>query len=65
MREVRDWLQAASGLRGLPGGGEMVSRYAGFQAELPAICAAQRVEADRLTFLDLSNAIGMWLGDER
>jgi hypothetical protein len=42
----------------------MVRRHGRFRGGLAAICAAQRVEADRLTFLDLSNAIRLWLGEE-
>jgi hypothetical protein len=65
IRAVRDWLQAASKRKALAGGGEIVERYRRFQAELQAICAEEGLEADRLTFIDLSTLIADWLRTNR
>lgn len=62
---MRDWLQAASKRKGLAGGGEIIERYRRFQDELPAICAEAGLEADRLTFIDLSTLITDWLRTNR
>ncbi|HEU5350093.1 MAG TPA: hypothetical protein VFU55_00735 [Terracidiphilus sp.] len=62
MREVRDWLQAASRRKSnLPGGGEIVEHYRKFNLDLPDICLVLRLESDRLTFLDFSNTVSEWL----
>lgn len=65
IREVRDWLQAASKRRGLPGGGEIVDRYRRFKIDLPAICVKAALEIDKLTFIDLSTTIIDWLRANR
>jgi hypothetical protein len=65
IRELRDWLQAASKRRGLPGGGEIVDRYRLFRIDLPAICAKAALEVDKLTFIDLSTTIIDWLRANR
>ena len=65
IREVRDWLRAASKRRMLPGGGEIVEHYRRFQNDLPRICKELALEADRLTFLDLSEATTQWLRSSR
>lgn len=65
IREVRDWVEATSRRTGLPGGGEMVERYKRFQSDLPSICAELKLDAGRLTFLDLSNTIAGWLRASR
>ncbi len=65
IRAVRNWLQAASNRKGLAGGGEIIKRYRRFQDELPAICAEGRLEANRLTFIDLSTLISEWLRTNR
>jgi hypothetical protein len=61
IREVRDWLHATSKRTKLPGGGEIVERYRRFRDNLPEICAVLALEPDRLTFLDLSKTISVWL----
>jgi hypothetical protein len=65
IREVRDWLQTTSKRTGLAGGGEIIEHYRRFQSDLPTICAELALEADRLTFLDLSTAIADWLQENR
>jgi hypothetical protein len=59
--EIRDWLQATTGRKTLPGGGEIVARYRRFSEDLPDICKKSALEQDKLTFLDLSQAIADWL----
>ena len=65
IREVRDWLRTASRRRALPGGGEIIEHYRRFQRDLPRICSELNLEPDRLTFLDLSQAIAQWLRTSR
>jgi len=65
IREVRDWLQATSKRRSLPGGGEIIEQYRRFQEDLPDICAALALEHSKLTFLDLSTTIAEWLRTSR
>jgi hypothetical protein len=62
IREVRDWLRAASKRPGLPGGSQIVERYRRLDAEMPAICVKLGLEPDALTFPDLSETIAGWLG---
>ena len=61
MAAIRDWLRATSKGAALPGAAEIVDQYTRFQRELPDICAALRLEPDRLTFLDRSTTITTWL----
>ncbi|MFN7923197.1 MAG: hypothetical protein U0Q16_24055 [Bryobacteraceae bacterium] len=61
IRVVRNWLQGASQLRGLPGGGKVIARYQRFQGELPTACAKAGLEEERLTLIDLSTLIVDWL----
>lgn len=65
IRAVRDWLQAASKHKSLAGAGEIIQRYRRFQNELLAICAEEGLEADGLTFIDLSSVITDWLRTNR
>jgi hypothetical protein len=65
IREVRDWLRAASRRRTLPGGGQIIEHYQRFQNDLPRICTELTLEPDRLTFLDFSDATVQWLRTSR
>ncbi len=59
---VRSWLKTASGDgQPIPGGAEIGKRYARFRAELPAICAATRVQEEELTFSEYSEVVSAWL----
>lgn len=58
---VRDWLRAESGLRTIPGGAAIYERYLDFRRDLPALCAALRLDVDKLTFVDFSDTIAAWL----
>lgn len=63
--EVRDWLAGVSGRKLLPGGAEVVERHQRFLHDLPAICSILKREPDSLTFVDLSEMIGLWLEVDR
>ena len=65
IRALRDWLQASSRRTGLAGGGEIVERYRRFQIDLPAVCAEEGLEPDKLTFIDLSTLVADWLRTNR
>lgn len=65
IREIRDWLRAASKGTVLQGGAEIVEHYRRFQSDLPNICAELRLEPDGLTFVDLSKTITDWLRTSR
>jgi hypothetical protein len=45
----------------IPGGAEVIRHYHAFRSELPVICSVSALEADRLTFVDLSKMITDWL----
>jgi hypothetical protein len=57
--EVRNWLASKGGI--LPGGATIQTHYARFQTMLPAMCQALALDANELTFTDLSWVINKWL----
>ena len=57
---VRDWLDAKSADI-LPDGTVIASRFGVFASELPGICAAVRLRADRLTFKNYVQLVQRWL----
>jgi hypothetical protein len=59
--EVRNWLVTASGRKLLPGGAKVIERYRKFRDDLPGLCARVHREPDALTFIDLSELIGIWM----
>jgi hypothetical protein len=61
VKEVRDWLRAKSGKRNIPGGAEIWLRYELFRAELPRLCAKERLLIEELTFPDYANFVAVWL----
>ena len=65
IREVRNFLASASKRQRLPGGADVVTRYRRFRADLPGLCAAARLEPDKLTFSDLTKMIVNWLRTSR
>lgn len=60
IRAVRNWLSQFTS-KTLPGGAKMVERYVRFQAELPAILASARIEADELIYNDYTTFVVAWL----
>ncbi len=58
--EVRDWLANSSGTKGLPGGSEIVSRYAQFNKDLPGLCRDLRRKPKELTFKEFSEMVNGW-----
>ncbi len=61
IRAVRNWLATASKREDLPGGTDVINRYARFQTDLPRTCEKAKLDPDDLTFSDLSNTIASWL----
>ena len=60
MQGVRNWLQAASRRRSLPGGQELSRRYRQYEAALPGICAELKLAPHELTFNDMWETITEW-----
>jgi hypothetical protein len=60
---VRDWLGGFTSEQGilLPGEREMRGRYTRFQAELPGICRALRLEPKKLLFSEFRFIVQQWL----
>jgi hypothetical protein len=65
IREVRNWLCAASGKKSMPGGAEIFRRYTEFRGDLPRSCAQAKVEPGEMTFSDFSEMIAKWLQSRR
>ena len=58
---IRDWLNAASGRRTIPGGRAIIARWKQFEADLPVMCEKFSIEIDELTYNDRTNFISEWL----
>jgi hypothetical protein len=58
---VRNWLNAASGRRTIPGGREILRQYQQFETNLPEMCQAVPIEVDELTYNDYTGFIEEWL----
>ncbi|MGB9146864.1 MAG: hypothetical protein WCC14_13640 [Acidobacteriaceae bacterium] len=65
IKEVRNWLASASKSKGLPGGAEVVERYAQFTKDLPKICKNLKRLPTDLTFADFSETVEIWLKSAR
>ncbi|HEX6087349.1 MAG TPA: hypothetical protein VF266_22650 [Thermoanaerobaculia bacterium] len=61
---VRDWLRSESGRDAIPGGSVIFRRYEAFRTSLPETCSVLRLDADDLTFADLSAAISFWISQQ-
>ena len=61
MSLVRNWLNANTPDRTLPGGGMLRKRYAAFNADLPTMAAAVDVEPHELTYADRLSLMAEWL----
>lgn len=58
---IRNWLNAASGRRTIPGGVAINARYQIFQAELPSICEELQLTVEEVTYNDYCNFVSDWL----
>lgn len=58
---VRDWLNAASGRKTIPGGRAIARRYHQFEAAMPSMCTDLDIEVDELTYNDYANMVSTWL----
>lgn len=61
---VRDYLDAASRRRTVPGGREIWDRYKRYRRELPRLCAEIPLEIDEMTFNNKANFAEIWLRNE-
>lgn len=61
IEEVATWLRDQARDPDVPGGRAIALEFDRFQADLPAIAAAQRLETDELTFKDLSAIAAAWI----
>ncbi len=59
--EVRSWLAIVSKRKKLPGGKDIFNRYARFQSDFPALCAARKLQSEEVTFNELRQIIVAWL----
>ncbi|MEO8597661.1 MAG: hypothetical protein ABI759_30355 [Candidatus Solibacter sp.] len=62
---VRNWLTTASRRSNIPGGTEVVARYARFCEDLPRLCQEANLQPEALTFIDFSNVVAGWLKTSR
>lgn len=65
IREIRTWLATVSKRKQLPGGKDIFDRYERFQADLPALSAALKLQMSEITFKDLRQMIVDWLRQNR
>ena len=65
IRELRAWLATTSKRTMLPGGKDIFDRYTRFQLDLPALCAALKLEPAEVTFKDFRHMIVAWLKQYR
>lgn len=61
IEEIANWLRDEVGDPRVPGGRAIADEFAKFHADLPEIAAAKRLEADELTFKDLTVIAAQWI----
>ena len=61
VRAVREWLRTTTRRVGIRGPADMANRYLQFRTELPSICAAARMDAGDLGFLDYRTIVEEWV----
>jgi hypothetical protein len=61
IKAVRNWLATASKRQYLPGAKAIAKHYGAFSHDLPRLCHQAELDADDLTFSDLSDLIVDWL----
>ncbi len=64
IQQVRDFLRTSSRRR-LPGSDYLNERYDAFQQVLPSICANERLDIDKLTYLDHLTCMIGWLQENQ
>lgn len=64
VQQVRDFLRNSS-KRQLPGSDYFNERYKTFSAVLPTICKDNRLDVDKLTYLDYLTCVIGWLAESR
>jgi hypothetical protein len=64
IRQVRDFLRNSS-RRQLPGSDYFNQRYKAFESVLPAICTNNRLDIEKLTYLDHLTCVIGWLSESR
>jgi hypothetical protein len=63
--EVRNWLVSASKKKASPGGAEIAERYEQFVRDLPKMCTRLKRRHTKLTFVDFSETVEIWLNSPR
>lgn len=61
---IRNWLNAASGRKTIPGGTAINERYKRFRKELPGICRQLQLKPHEMTYNDYCNFVSDWLKSE-
>ena len=61
IEEVATWLRDEVRQPDVPGGRAIADEYRVFTAELPALCAAQRLHPDEITFKDVTLLVAGWI----
>lgn len=61
VRVVREWLNAASGRKTVPGGAKIWSDYMDYRDALPDICEQAGLTTEEMTFNDKANFTSEWL----
>ncbi len=58
---IRNWLQASSGRKTIPGPASIWNRYQRFLADLPAMCSDLHLLVEEMIFNDYANIASEWL----
>lgn len=58
---VRNWLNASTRRKTIPGGSVIVKRWHLFERDLPELCDEIPISPDELTYNDYANLISTWL----
>jgi len=61
IKHVRNWLNAASERKIIPGGKQILKRYKDFKSDLPEMCKLIPIGVEELTYNDYTNFISEWL----
>lgn len=61
IRAVREWLNATTGRRTIPGGAQIARRFDQFTNDLPEICLNAELELREVTYNDYCNFVSDWL----